>query len=57
MKNGNMENGGVLHLNELEYPSPKDDALCVVWLKRTDPLFPRGDTCVLTKKRTYSDEI
>ena len=27
-----MEKGGVLHLNKLESPSPKD-ALCQVWLK------------------------
>ena len=27
-----LEKGGVLHLNKLEFPSPKD-ALCQVWLK------------------------
>ena len=27
-----LEKGGALHLNKLEYPSPKD-ALCQVWLK------------------------
>ena len=27
-----LENGGTLHLNNLKYPSPKED-LCQVWLK------------------------
>ena len=36
-----LEKGGVLHLNKLEFPSPKN-ALCQVWLKLAQWLWRRS---------------
>ena len=47
-----LENGGALHLNKLEFPSPKD-VLCQVWLKLAQWFWRRRWKCEkFTDRRT-----
>jgi hypothetical protein len=39
-----LERGNPLHLNKLEFPSPKDD-LCQVWLKLAQRFWRRSRKC------------